>query len=988
MKSYFFKICLLLIIQSSIHEQLFSQFLLNGFVKERISNLGIDSAQIILNGKVVSLTDQSGLFLLYSNLNDTIYVNKPGYKVQMEIVDSEYMEIDLRLIRDVKEFLAQDYGTQDPNSNTSASVAIKSQQFNKGIITDAALLLQGKVAGLQIYNRGGDINRSSLMRIRGLNTFGLGQSEPLIIIDGIISASLQNLDPNDVENIEVIKDASGSAIYGIRGSAGVISITTKSSHSIGKGIKIDYKGQLGISSPVQHIKVMDAQSFRQAGGLDLGSNTNWMDEITQSKLSQTHSFSASGGLGQSKIRVSVNIRNINGIILNSHLGQQNARLNFTTKALSNKLSINFTSAITSRNQNFSFQEAIRYALLTNPTAPVYGKDAPFTFNSLQFGGYYEQLGLFDAFNPVSIIYQNKNLGKTIESTFGVNLAYQLTNNLSINAKIASQDSKFKGNQYFPTTAYYLGNANNPSRKGLVKFEENENMFKLYEIYASYIKQFGNYGFSIKSGYSYQIYNHFNQSFSLGDFPNNDLDYTNHIESSQDLQNAGYISGSTYASPDEKVIGVFAKMHFTLSDKFYFNATMRRDGSTKLGKNNNYNLFSSFGLGFHLHEYLHSKSLDLLRFRIGYGNTGGLPLASGLSNVKKIVINGFDGQVSTQIVHGANQGLKWENKTEKNIGIDFRYGKLSGSVEIYNKYISDVIQVHFSTPPIFMNTSSFNTKGIELSFNYNMIKNKKLSYDMGLVFSKYKTILKSYTYKEELRANPGAPGQGSTLMIKVKEGEELGQIWGRVFKGVGTNGDALFEDINGDGKLVVDQSQALDPNADFKVLGNGIPDFEIGWSHQIKYKTWSLDAFLRGAFGHSLINTWRLFYEPRLTTQVSYNFVNTSLAVNDLKTARFSSLYVEKADFLKLDNVTLSKSVPLANSNSISSILISLTGQNLFKITNYTGADPEPALQYYQDIGIGGTQYKSTSDLLSPGIDSRGDFLPSKAIVLGILCTFK
>ena len=196
----------------------------------------------------------------------------------------------------------------------------------------------------------------------------------------------------------------------------------------------------------------------------------------------------------------------------------------------------------------------------------------------------------------------------------------------------------------------------------------------------------------------------------------------------------------------------------------------------------------------------------------------------------------------------------------------------------------------------------------------------------------------------MRGSLGAPGQNDTDMIRIKEGEEIGQIWGPVFTGEVVDGSQVLEDINGDGQLLTAQNNALDPDGDFAVLGKGTPDFELGWTNRLTYKRWDLNAFFRGAFGHSLINTYRAFYEPRVGSQGSYNFVNTELADPAITNAKFSSLYVEKADFFRLDNLSLGYTFDLGENKYIKGVRVTASGQNLFTITNYTGSDPEPALQ--------------------------------------------
>ena len=273
----------------------------------------------------------------------------------------------------------------------------------------------------------------------------------------------------------------------------------------------------------------------------------------------------------------------------------------------------------------------------------------------------------------------------------------------------------------------------------------------------------------------------------------------------------------------------------------------------------------------------------------------------------------------------------------------------------------------------------------MSLNYDFVNNDKLTYNSGIIFSSYKTILEKNTGGDRTTANLGAPGQNSTNVILVKEGQEVGQIWGPVFSGeVDANGTPILVDVNGDGNLVTDQGSALNDDVDFKVLGKGIPDFELSWTHSVKYGNWDANVLFRGAFGHSLVNTFRAFYEPRIGSQSSYNFVNTELARNDIKTAQFSSYYVEKADFFRLDNLSIGYNFDIKN-EYIQNMRLSLTGQNLFTITDYTGSDPEPALQDFGAVDNGGDL--GSANVLAPGVDRRYNYFQSRTITLGLNINF-
>ncbi len=909
-----------------------------------------------------------------------IQITYTGYSTMIQDIGaSNVMDVELSAGTLLDEIVVTGYGTQKEKEITSSVVEVSAKDFNQGVIADPAQLLQGKVAGLQVYNRGGDPNQQAVIRLRGLSTVG-ANVQPLVVIDGVIGASLQNVDPNDIESISVLKDGSAAAIYGSRGSSGVIIVTTKKG-TASQDVKWSYNAQFSTESAVNATQRLSPTEFVAAGGTDLGSQTDWIDEVTENPFSHNHGLSASGGIGSnSSFRISANIREKNGILINTGYDQFNTRLNFSSRAFNDKLKIDFNTSYTHRDQENGYTEALRYAVLYNPTAPVLGVNSPFPFNSDQFGGYFETLGLFDSFNPVSIAEQNRNLTERREFNYNVNLAYDLMPSLTVNFRVAQQRTDINNNQYAPTTANFRGNATSPTRKGLAEFYESDFTFNLYEGFATYLTSFGQSDLRVTAGYSYQEDDFFDKFFSIGDFPNNDLDFSKLIEASQDLNNAGFIGAGSNASPTNKIIAFFGRANFTFDNAIFVNASLRREGSTKLGVDNKWGLFPAFGVGVDLNRYLDIGGVDLFKVRLGYGVTGALPGQSGLAQeVRNIVNDGATGAVSTELARAANPDLQWEEKAEINLGVEITAGKLSATLDLYNRDISDFILERtvdvavFGVDRRFENAGKLNTQGLELALNYDVVRNSNVNYNTGIVLSTYKTVLEEYVLDAETRANLGSPGQNGTNMLLVKVGEEIGNIWGPVFTGV-EEGNPVFADVNGDGQLITAQDRALDPDVDFEVLGNGLPDLELGWTNQVTIGDWSINAFFRGAFGHSLVNTFRAFYEPRLSTQSSYNFVNTDKAVDGLTTARFSSLYVEKADFFKLDNLTISRRIALENS-AFTGMNVSLIFQNPFVITNYTGIDPEPNLV---DQG---------SDVLSPGIERRNNYFSSRSFILGVNLNF-
>ncbi|MDC0960464.1 SusC/RagA family TonB-linked outer membrane protein, partial [Flavobacteriaceae bacterium] len=896
----------------------------------------LPGATVVVKGTANgTTTDFDGNFTIAASADAILEVSFVGFTTQeVAVGGQDQITITLATDNELEEVVVTGYGSQRQKEITSAVVKVDAEDFNKGNINDASQLLQGKVAGLQVYNRGGDPNAAATIRLRGISTVG-ANAQPLVVIDGVIGASLANVDPSDIESINVLKDGSAAAIYGSRGSSGVILVTTKSGKE-GK-VQFNYNGQLGVTSALNTVDIMTAQEFVAAGGTDLGSDTDWVDEVTRQALTTIHNFSAAGGHGDTSYRISANFRDVEGVLISSDFQQFNTRLNFTTKALNDKLTINFNSALTKREQNNGSSESMKYAVLYNPTAPIYGVDSPYQFASEQFGGYFETLGLFDSYNPVSIANQQINKGDKTEVNYSVNLNYKVSDAITVNGNFANQVSKYSNKLYNPTTLLRGGNATSPLRKGLAEFYDQTYSFKLAELYGNYNANFGNTKLVLTAGYSFQQQNFEDHFTSLGDFPDNSLDYINAVEYSQDLLNAGLIGANSNKSPDDRIIAFFGRANVTIDDAIFINASIRREGSTKLGADEQWGIFPAIGVGVDLNKYLNTGA-DKFKVRVGYGVTGALPGPNGLSQqIRNFTYDGGQGGGSSSPSRDANPTLKWEEKAETNLGIEYRKGKWDATLDLYTRDISDFILERtvdvtlYPTGRRFENAGKLNTKGVELALNYEVND----MYTTGLVLSSYSTTLDEYVLDAEMRANLGAPGQNATAVVRVKQGEEIGQIWGPVFEGV-SGGNPVFADINGDGQVIAAQDKALDDNVDMQELGNGIPDLELGWTNQIAFGDWTINAFFRGAFGHSLVNTFRAFYEPRLSTQGSYNFVNTELAQDGLTTARFSSLYVEKADFFKLDNLTVTRNFDMSNSDAFDSIQVSLNAQNPLVFTSYTG----------------------------------------------------
>jgi iron complex outermembrane receptor protein len=516
------------------------------------------------------------------------------------------------------------------------------------------------------------------------------------------------------------------------------------------------------------------------------------------------------------------------------------------------------------------------------------------------------------------------------------------------------------------------------RNGLAQRDINSKNFTLFETYGTFSKAMGQLDLSVSGGYSYQQDQYQSLYVELGNFPSDALGYNA-------LQNAGdRISGiasnvniASSRTPLNKIIAGFARVNLTFDKGIFFNASVRREGSTKLGRDHQWGTFPSIGAGVDLNQYLQLPNVSLLKIRAGYGVTGSLPGPSGLSQDQYDYSLNGGGNVSYAI--SGNKDLKWEQKAETNIGLEFGLGKLSGSLDVYNRTIKDFILLRRLTASgnasqfQWQNSGKVNTPGIELALNYNSLEFGDLKWTPGIVMSHYQTKLKEFFIDRDVIADFGAPGQNGTYPILVAVGQPIGQIWGPVFAGVEGNGAPRFADLNGDGVVVSDPSKALLPEADMKVLGKGIPTMEMGWSNRLTFKNWDMNVFFRGAFGHSLINQFRAFYEPLDPGAInSYNRIITNKAVAGLTSAQYSSLYVEKADFIKLDNMTIGYTFK-TSANTLKSFRLYVSGQNLFQITKYTGIDPEPSL----------TDTENNANVLAPGIDRRNNYYTARTFTFGL-----
>ncbi len=943
----------------------------------------VPGANVVVKGTTAgTVTDMNGKYSITIVEDGAVLVfSFVGYVTQ-EILVGNQSVIDVALHPDItalSEIVVVGYGTQEKKEITSAVASVKEEDFITGNVQNPTALIEGKVAGLTIAKAGGNPNGGYEVRLRGLSTLG-ANTQPLIVVDGVIGYSLENIDPNDIESIDVLKDASAAAIYGTRGASGVILVTTKS--GVEGQSNVDFNAYVNIESPYRFQPVLSASEWRDLSqevglGTDYGANTDWLREITSTAVSQVYNLGVSGGSKSTTYRVSFNYRDVPGVALNTGFKRLNSRINLTHKAINDRLTISINVGGTFNNAEYGFNEAFRYATIYNPTSPIRMEGDP-AFD--EFGGYFEQV-LFDYYNPVSILEQNSNKGIDKRLNLAIRGSYEIINNLFFDVFYSFQTENFERNRYFASTSFWRGR----DRTGLARQSFDDRSNQLFESTVKWNGDLSNGSLDIVAGYSYQDF--LNKGFYAegGDFITDYFKFNN-LSAALDFNN-GLGSVDSYKNTS-KLIAFFGRVNFQWNQTWFLSVSGRYEGSSRFGQNNKWGFFPGISGGVELANFFNSSSINNMKLRVSYGETGNTPAQSYLS-IQRLGPGGnflVDGEwiPSYGPVSNDNPDLRWEIKKETNIGLDYSlFGdKLYGSIEYYSRKTKDLLQyVAVPVPPnlfdrTWMNVGTIKNSGLELLINWSAVNSDNFTYTPSLTFTSYlqnqivslSDSAQGIEYGIRDIAGLGAPGQNNTPLIRVEEGKPIGQIWGLIYEGIDPDGNWIHKDLNGDGEI---------SNEDRAVIGNGLPKVEIGFGNAFTFGRFDLNLFFRGVFGHDLVNTYRAFYEvPNIIG--SYNAIRTARDLRNPDTGallntsqgQFSSLHVEKGSFLSLNNLSFGYSFNLANSKAFRKIRVYFTGNNLFVITGYKGSDPS-------------VRFSDGGNPLAPGIDRRNTWYMTRSFAFGI-----
>ena len=963
------------------HQALPDKIKVTGTVKDVNGEVIIGASVVEENTTNGTITDISGNFVLTVSDNAVVKVSYIGYVAQeVKAVQGKPLNIVLREdTKTLDEVVVIGYGIQRKGDVTSSVASIKSEDFSKGAVKDVGQLIQGKVAGLAITNPSGDPTSGTQIKLRGTNTIGGANTDPLVLIDGV-PGSLSTVAPEDVESVDVLKDGSAAAIYGTRGTNGVILITTKQA----KGAQInsvEYNGYVSTSQIVKKLDMLTADEFRAMYPTeDHGANTDWLEEITRTPLTHVHNLSLQGGNSSTSYIANLNYKSGQGIMLKSGIESFQGRIEILHKMFAGKLQLKF-GMIGKKNQFSSTSSAgsfngytYRQAILRNPTDPVKNED----------GTWYENLNKFEYENPVARLEESTGNVKNTEMRYLGNIIYNPLKDLKLTAMMSYVRSN--RNHGYSESLEHIS-ALRDGYFGWSSVGANTRMEKLFELTALYSKSIKDHKFSVLGGYSYNETDYEDMYFANYGFQDDYFGGWHNIGIGSALK-LGKADASSSKSTTN-LVGFFGRATYSYLDKYLLMASLRYEGASQLwGTDNEWGIFPSVSLGWRITQEAFMKEqrlFDDLKLRVGYGVTGSQPANPflGIAMLKYDKYAYVDGKWVQTIVpaSNANPDLKWEEKRETNIGLDFTMlkGRLSGTIDLYNRDVEGLIYNYtVPTPPNFYPTTTANggkmqNRGIEVLLNIVPVIAKDFEWNTTFTFSTNSNKLKSldgsvfktdYDYFDTgWLAEPV-----KTSSHRVQVGEKIGNFWGFKVVDVDNNGKWIYEDK--DGKLVPYDEFSRAPE-EKKIIGNGLPQMYAGWNNYVQYKNFDLSISMRGAFNFDIINEARMYYENSKNSRLENRLksVNNKIFGKTMLSKEvdpeFNSYYVEKGDYWKIDNVTLGYTLKNVG-KYIKSIRLYGSILNALTITGYDGVDPE--------VSASG---------LNPGYDSRDQYPSIRSFTFGV-----
>lgn len=938
------------------------------------------------NNTMGTITDFDGNFMLDVPAKSVLVISYIGYVTQ-EVPTAGKNSLEIVLKEDTKtldEVVVIGYGTQRKGDVTSSVASVKADNFVKGAVKDVGQLIQGKVAGLAITNPNGDPTGSTQIRLRGTNTIGGANTAPLVLIDGI-PGELGTVAPEDVESVDVLKDGSAAAIYGTRGTNGVILITTKQAKGVDIN-QVEYNGYVSTSLIAKKLDMLNADEFRTLyPDQDHGADTDWIDEISRTPVSHVHNLSLMGGNSKTNYIANLNYASRQGIMKKSDFESFQGRIEVTHRMFDDKLKLKFglfgkKNQMESTTSGGSFRGWVYgQATRRNPTDPVRNED----------GTWNENVSKFEYENPLALLYEAEGNVKKTQLRYNGNIVYNPIKDLTLSAVFSYiRDNMNRG---YGETLNHIS----ALRDGLAGWSSvgaYTKMEKLMELTAQYNKEIGAHKFSVLGGYSYNETDFEELWIDNYGFQDDYFGGWHNIGIGSALKDGKANIGSKKTPTN--LIGFFGRATYSFKNRYLLMGALRYEGASQLwGTDNAWGLFPSISVGWRITEEAFMKNqkiFDDLKLRVGYGVTGSQPKNPflGVAMLKYGSYAFVNGNWVQTIVPASNPNpdLKWEEKKETNIGLDFVSwgGRLSGSIDYYNRDVDGLIYEYgVPTPPNLYNKTMANggtmrNRGVEVLVTVVPVQNKDFEWSTTGTFSLNSNKLISLSgsiFKSDYDYfNTGTVEYSGQVADshRVQVGESIGNFYGFKVVDVDSEGRWIYEDRNGE---LVNYKDFTHAPEDKHVIGNGLPKWYAGWNNTLRYKNFDLNVTMRGAFGFQIINGGRMNYENVKNSR----FENRLKSVNDLVFGKhtlspevepeFNSYYVEDGDYWKIDNITLGYSFGQVG-KYIKSLRIYGSVLNALTITGYKGIDPEVS-----------------TDGLTPGYDTRDRYPSVRSFTFGVNVKF-
>ena len=886
----------------------------------------------------------------------------------------------------LNEVVVVGYGTMRRKDVTSSITTVKAEDLNQGVFTDPGQMLQGKVPGLVVSSTA-DPNGSPTITLRGASTLRTGAMSPYYVVDGIPGVDISIVSPEDIESIDVLRDATATAIYGSKAANGVIIITTKKGAE--EKTNVSYNGYVAFDNILKKYDVCTADDLRQYAKdnnitlKDGGANTDWQDEVLRTGISHNHNVNISGGNGSTNYMISADLRKREGVIKMTGFDRFNVRSLVSTKTLKDHLTVSLGAnmmygkhfGVPSGNEGASVLDAMNYY---SPTNAIKNADGTWTVGSGSKN--YNPLALMEENKSETVWKRNQFVGKTaleLWKGFVWSVNYSWSNYQSTYSAYNTRNSQLEG----------IGNKNGQATRNTYFGRE-----QTFETYLNYDFKVGKSKWGLMGGYSWEEKKN-NDGFGLSveGYYNDDLgwynmSYAQTILGVQNSVQSGYL---------EKVrnISFYGRVNYSFDSRYMLQATIRRDGSSVFGKNNRWGTFPSVSAAWNITEekFMQNQHIfDNLKLRAGYGISGNAMGFDVYSSYNTYGASGtfvYDGKTyrTYGATKNANPDLKWESTGMLNIGLDFAFlkGRLNGTVEVYHKKTKDLIWSYpvSTTQYIYgwmdANVGEMTNKGIEFTLNAVPVRTKNFMWSTTLNLSHNKNTVDkmqnetfhttNLTQGDPMVAGVSADGWTQRIM----EGEPIGTFYTYQYAGI-VNGRSEYYVLDENGNRTGETTN--NPSLkDRSITGCAQPKLNAGWNNTLTYKNWSLNAFITGVFGNDVYNSARAHYTAAQMFSDGKNVLKEFLSnpVGDASSSLPSDRYIEKGSYVRLQTLSLSYTFRNCFNDWIQDLTLYGTANNLFTITNYKGLDPE--------VNMGG---------IDPGIDYRWSRYPhTRTFMVGVKINF-